>query len=391
MYKNFDIDALISKGETKVYTDDRSKYDFIFEHAEEYINKNDLIINVICENVQTIYEIFSKDILKDATKLANLIFKKSNVPQYNNIGLCTKVITKLPDRIMELFVNERKMFVFYKIPTKIDSRSFPGKFTKLILNYIPSELNLISVCSKLMNPDNFTEWAELEVVERYWVNNLEDNYKKNTNKKSAEKLDIIRNDINKKLVLNYVSKYGIAVISNNGRLQVVTENSFDVETERITNLLKEFNVETSFSINEPFLPTDFKIKKMSGYYYNIKWKRYDAFIDIYNNGNFSIIPYIEKNGIKFCSPYAIIYFKSIDLWIYKTLYTLDKISLRCFEERYGEILGYIKMVKTLDFSETFPKTYIGKYIDPIVYSKRMLKKIKDKTFPAYYPGKITIS
>ena len=224
-------------------------------------------------------------------------------------------------------------------------------FNNCPVNVVSVELVLINIYYKLCNPTFLDEWKELYKKE----NNLIKLIKKgNYVKTSLNVSDKIINEIVKysklknliligvNALLLYMFKFDKPKYKN--KLIFISENMLENDANNLTPLLEKYG-DFVFEYEYINLPFDIRIRKL------VIIHNEERIAEIYNIGEFELVPYNIINDIKVGSPPLIMRFSLIELYINKLNKSLlyNTLSFNTFIKEKSDLATY------------FPVTYIGRY------------------------------
>jgi hypothetical protein len=403
---------------------DRDKYKIVFDETRKLI-QNDPII--ILSNVNTIIEYItskSDDSLEENMILYTTHPRRTTTMITNNIhkklGKFILMKATIPNLEYDIIYNMRNLIKIYHID-RYKNIEIPKLFNAIKIDnlyYFPPEIELMDIYHKLYLPNCFDEWETLLNQEKVLYKYFTETEKKKIGGDSKQlkqssckkKRSLSINNI-KLLILNFLDKGNYIligeiahklmnsedisniVIPNN--IQIITENSIENDYSAIVNYLSVYtNYGIYYKKIKLYTPKDNRIYKHTFYikYPSLTSSIDKQFLDIYNCGEFELIPYIEKQiniaknsniSIRIGNLFVQLRFLLIDLWLYKILFEHIKIiDIIEFNEKKIYIISVIKKLKKLSFN--FKNKYMGINFDEkieqkIISSQKNLKK------NIYYP------
>ena len=438
--------------ENKIYCD-REKYIGFYEIVEKYIHDHNLYIDgnigiklllylpISLKDIE--YIIISKTPKNDAYNIADLIYKSSQ----NGLGQYTYVSTDMQDLKYTIRVNQRALFVIKSFGIVKEVEIFdilrpiarPAFYAKdmvikgplsnrskdnigmINVNIYSTDLQLINIYTKLTNTTLVSEYEDLikyeSLISKQFIT-CHTSEKQGGDQHQKHICDVGTKQIIESLLLNYVPKlghvlvgsYGIIALKNNisidklrysenCRLQIITSNPFAEEKQLIIELVNRLNCRTFGIINDPSIPTDSQLRKLT-FYVDRKNGQREVLIDIFNSGNYQIIPYYKSIGTVF----IIMKYILIDFWTLQLLYKMEYNKAHTTLVQLSNLIRlykstqsiYADIVSKKQYDQLFPtesSSYIGYYLDENTYAKRIKFGMKTGPNKPYYPcqqlGQIT--
>jgi hypothetical protein len=256
----------------------------------------------------------------------------------------------------------------------------------------------MDIYHKLYSPKYYDEWESLLIQEKL-LSNLCSIKGGTTTKcnpcKEKRKLDI--NNI-KLLMLNFLDNENYVLIGkwahklihsqkdnleNNENIQIISENDIEHDYKNIVNYLSSYtNYGIYYKKEKMYIPKDNRIYKYTLF---IKYPTFTSiagkhsrgidkqFMDIYNCGEFELIPYIPKTyndiSLRVGNLFVQMRFLLIDMWLYRLLNYLKIIDEKLFTEKCSYVYSTIKSIKKI-----LPIDFKNKYMG-IVYDEKIAQKI----------------
>jgi hypothetical protein len=429
-----------------VVSKDRRRFVPFFEAAEKYAHSHGLLMGGNAATLMLLgdplgpsdyyYELFSTRALADARALTEIFYNLD--PQ--GLGHYSVMKTRTPQKEFEISVDERPLFLVRALELRRGVRlanvmipvERPAYFARnsqgeaLKVKCVGAEIRLTEIYSSLSDPSKAGEWETLLVVEERMRDIFAKNYKrvldsavtggKPGSARKKNKRHEFASPLIKALMKDYVPRTGHALvggaaslllsggspgdISGRHRLQLVSSNAFEDESQAVTQIASRLGFKVSSVIGAPGIPTEPMLKKMTMYLQKSSGKR-EAFLDIFNAGSYQLQG-VDKNvvkGIPLGVPFVILRFQLIDLWIILFLMEMEAIpspyavrALGRLKKDYdGVVSAYLKYTKVGMFSSIFPREYIGRHSDPIIMAKRERRKRESEKgsryYPPYYPAR----
>jgi hypothetical protein len=387
----------------KIIKSDRKKYKPIMDEIKMSVFDDPLVILsdtnlLIKENIDyEVLSIYTTHARKIATQIANDLHKKFKT--------YVQMRCIVPIESYEIMYNMRAVTKIYGLERYKDVNLHILFNTVKIndLHYFPAEIELIDIYHKLYLPNFFDEQPDLLKKEAMLFDNI------NLTAGGAECIPCKKikvNDINniKILTLKFLDKenyiligdvaYSILLnqtIDSLNVIQIISENSIEVDLHNIVNYLSKFtDYKISYKKKKLFVPKDNRLCK---YIFYIKIPKISKntsdkpFLEIYNSGQYEILPYFNKTydgiNLRFGISYINQRFLLIEIYLYNILVQIGKMDTTLFNAHKIRIIKTIKKIRKL--KETDDIKYIG-----INYDEKIEQKItisenavkKNSYFPA---------
>ena len=386
-----------------IIKEDRSRYKAIFDETRKIIADDPIIIlsniPLILNNkdtkepiVETSMVIYTTHTRRTTTMIANAIHK--------NIDKFVQMRSIIPNEEYEIMYDMRGLIKLYHIE-RYKNISIPALFNAIKINdiyYFPPEIELMDIYHKLYSPKYYDEWESL-LIQKKLLSNLCSIKGGTTTKcnpcKEKRKLDI--NNI-KLLMLNFLDNENYVLIGkwahklihsqkdnleNNENIQIISENDIEHDYKNIVNYLSSYtNYGIYYKKEKMYIPKDNRIYKYTLF---IKYPTFTSiagkhsrgidkqFMDIYNCGEFELIPYIPKTynniSLRVGNLFVQMRFLLIDMWLYRLLNYLKIIDEKLFTEKCSYVYSTIKSIKKI-----LPIDFKNKYMG-IVYDEKIAQKI----------------
>jgi hypothetical protein len=108
-------------------------------------------------------------------------------------------------------------------------------------------------------------------------------------------------------------------------------------------------------------------------------------MDIYNSGQFEMIPYIKQNHHMIGNPFVLFRFIMIDLWVIRIIHKMNLIDKKFLKTKIRNLFNLMKQIKQMKWkSWIFGTQYLGVFQDYHT-SKRIEMVGKEFSLP-YYPA-----
>ena len=330
MYTTIDVDEAIHTAEckeNKIYCD-RKEYIGFYEIAERYVHDHNLYIDgnigikLLLYQEMTLkdieYTIISKTPKTDAYNIADLIHKSNPT----GLGQYTNVLAEALDIKYTIRVNQRLLFTIksfgivkeveiFDILRPIERPALHAKDNvgMLNLNIYSTDLQLINIYNKLTNPtlvSDYTDLIEYESVISKQFIICHTAEKKGGNIPIKQICNIGTKQIIEELLNKFIPRHGHVLVGNYGimalknnlsidklkytehcRLQIISSNPFTEERQFIIDLVKRLNCRTFCIVNDPSIPTDDQLRKIT-FYIDRKNGQREVLIDIFNSANYQL-------------------------------------------------------------------------------------------------------
>ena len=434
MYTTLDVDEAIKKAEckdNKIYCDRKAYIEF-YEIAERYVHDHDLFIDgnigikLLLYQEMTLkdieYIIISKTPKIDAYNIADLIYKSNPT----GLGQYTNVLSEALDIKYTIRVNQRILFTIKSFGIVKEVEIFdilrpitrPALYAKdnvgmINLNIYSTDLQLINIYNKLTNPILVSDYNDLieyeSLISKQFII-CHTSEKKGGSIPNKQNYNVNTKNIIEELLNKFIPRHGHVLVGNYGiialknnlsidklkysencRLQIISSNSFTEEKQFIIDLVNKLNCRTFSIINDPSIPSDDQLRKMT-FYIDRKNGQREVLIDIFNSANYQLIPHNNHIGTVF----IIMKYILIDFWILQLLYKMEYskahttlVQLSNLINQYKNIQQiYCNIMEKKQYSQIFktePSSYIGYYIDEVIQSKRRMIGVKTGPNKPYYP------
>jgi hypothetical protein len=454
MYTSADVDAAIKIAEceeSKIF-EDRKQYIKFYEIVERYVNEHGLYIDgnigikLLLYQPLTLqdyeYIIISKNPKDDAYAIANLIHKESP----DGVGKYTYILPESQTKFA-IYINQRKLFIvksfgivkeveifdilrpitrpayYAKEKITLSDKSTKEDIGMVNLNIYSTDLQLINIYNKLTNVTLVSDYIDLmkyeSLISKQFIKcHTSDDDNKNNKKGGASPPKQICNISTKQIIEEILSKFiprhGHVLIGNYGilatkhnisidklkysekyRLQIISSNPFAEEMQFIIELVKRLSCRTFGIINDPNIPTDNQLRKLT-FYVDRKNGQREVLLDIFNAAGYQLIPHNNHIGTVF----TIMKYILVDFWTLQLLYKMEYnkahvtlIQLSILIKQYKQTQQiYMDLIAQNKYDQIFPNepsSYIGFYIDDIVRSKRLQSNVKTGIRTKYFPCSIT--
>jgi hypothetical protein len=332
------------------------------------------------------------------------------------------------------------------------------------IQYMSPELEIIDVYHKLYSPEEADNWPDLVATESRLYNLLMSRVKasifggaKEPAARSPE--DITDLQYLKYLVLSefcceFIKDYVVVghwalhaveasreenhrMKSSIEKIQIITAIDINNAIEEIVNFLGRYtNARVVSRIQDLHIPKDFRINRCT-IYVGVPGKNGEikekAFMDIFNCGNFELIPYVpvslktqygsmireeprkfdrarrfdksrgfdrtrkfkkhRRGGgvsciLKIGTPFVLLRFLVIDLWVLRMIHEMGHLTADMLKTKTKYILHVIESIKSPEMGlmdKVFGIDYVGVHKDYAISKK--IDNLKSKPFFPYYPEK----
>ena len=387
------------------------------------------------------YTLYSPSPLSDGSELARRVYAldPKGLTQYT---VCLPRVLELPsgEIKMEALVNtgQREIVRIKGLPqfrgVKVYDILAPDKVPLLFTPgtkapCLGPEMQLIGIYRDLCNPSLVGDWAGLlkfeKILRDFMVGNFREKIASITGGRAAvfspKKPRAEKGGASsvQKIIERYVSKEGRMVLfrpDSEGRayarLRCTTVFSLEEEQETLAELAEQEKEEVQFLVNDPQLPTDRRLRRLTMYRIRKKGSSSrEPVLDVYNIANYEAVPYLHLSNaelkersfpvapmtvsLKIATAFGRARFILVDIWTIQLLLKLGSVS-----NEHGQTLlrQLFKEFEEIQFttSEAFPalpQHFLGR-IEPADLAEkrealasqkiRSMGKNKRKITP-YYP------
>ena len=310
--------------------------------------------------------------------------------------------TELTDRQYKLAYIS-KVYIHICKATQNDATSVFDILTPIYIRdilIVPPILELIDMYKKLYNPEYVEEWVDL-IHNAAKVKKIAD---KNINdtaaqvKKGGKQCVDCGNKIIvevKKLMKEFLKKYSDYVLlelpKDDDRYIIISKNSVQTDYERLnlylsTHLGSDFVI--VFNKKELFIDKDTRMGKHSFYISTSHTNKFAekniGFLDIYNNMEYELVPYVKKEAINIAHDWVKIRLYYIQIWTAFVKYNLKQITKDSLIDRINNLKPYINA--DIDWTDA-PLQYMGVYVNEIQAFKLVMVKehTNEKIYCDYTP------
>jgi len=454
--------------------EDRMRYRGFMEAAERFAAANDLVVGgpaatrlllgpaggpppVGLDSFQC--DFYSGQAPQQARALGDVMYDLDPA----GLGHYVTVLTKVTGYHLSVAVDGRDLFTVTALPVHRGVRtadivipsSRPAQFARgadgapLLLQCMGPEIQLMGVYAALCSPGRASEWGDLLSTEA----KLRALFTAEISAKIAEavrraeggrsgagpRAQFLR-DLRDKFAAGpgrvLVGPAAVALLAGGppgGRLQIVTGNPLDAEAREITELAKRAGVEVHCAVNDPKIPTDPHLRRLTVHIVEGRERREPVF-DAYNAAAHELVPYVTvgaaaaaKTGgrrarrdrgrppetaqeahdsapvsLKVGTPFVLMRFRLADMWTMQVLMRMGVASPEYVKGVLLEMLaGYQAAAafyeKTLQGAAADPEgaavlltpeaAYIGRYEDADLALKRAaLGRAGARFYPPYLPA-----
>jgi len=402
------------------------------------------------------YDLFSGQAPAHARALGDAMYQLD--PQ--GLGHYTTVITKVTDYLLTVAVDGRDLFTVTALPPYrgirlvdiVNPSTRPAQFAKdsngapLCLLCTGPELQLIGVYMMLCNPAKAANWGELLETEAGLRGLFGQEIRAKIEAAVARVGGAARLSAAEPLYRILRDKYAagpsrvligpaaIALLTGKSvvgeeRLQVITAGRLDGDAQEIVELAKAAGVEVAWKIDDPKIPTDPRLRRMT--VHAVLGRRREPILDVYNSAAFDLVPYVtlasaalwpgaasRRGGrarrekapatsgppatLKIGTPFVLMRYRLIDMWTLQVLMQMGIINAGFARTTLNGMLSgynaaaahYESMLASAAHDpagashQLMPLTaYIGRLEDPELALKRAAQSRTGARFhPAYLPA-----
>lgn len=405
------------------------------------------------------YDLFSGQAPAHARALGDAMYQLD--PQ--GLGHYTTVLTKVTDYLLTVAVDGRDLFTVTALPPYrgirlvdiVNPSTRPAQFAKdsngapLRLLCTGPELQLIGVYMALCNPAKAASWGELLETEaclrglfgqeiRAKIEAAVARVGGAARLPAAEPLyQILRDKYAAGPSRVLIGPAAIALLTGKSvageeRLQVITAGRLDGDAQEIVALAKAAGVEVAWKIDDPKIPTDPRLRRMT--VHAVLGRRREPLLDVYNSAAFDLVPYVtlasaalwprarpkaQQGGrarrekppaaasgppatLKIGTPFVLMRYRLIDMWTLQILMQMGVINAGFAKTTLnGMLAGYDAAAAHYESvlasaahdpegasQQLVPLTaYIGRLEDPELALKRAAQSRTGARFhPPYLPA-----
>jgi hypothetical protein len=366
------------------------------------------------------------------------------------LGHYTTVLTKIANYLLTVVVDGRDLFIVTSLPVHRGVRMAdviipserPAQFAKdgdgapLRLLCTGPEIQLMGVYAALCNPAKAASWESLLGTEaslrRLFIQEIQTKFTT-----AVARMGGAHNAATSRVYTLFRDKYatgpgrvvigsaGIALltgksVSGEERLQVITAGRLEGDAEEVIALAKTVGIEATFRIEDPKVPTDHRLRRMTVYI--IVGRRRSPILDVYNSAAFDIVPYVlieptargrrrrakdsatskPPAALKIGTPFVLMRHCLVDIWSIQVLMRMGAIKsgtaiaiLSSKLASYNVAAAYYESIlagAARDSDEAshrlMPmKSYIGRLEDSELALKRAAQfQAGARFYPPYYPA-----
>jgi hypothetical protein len=404
------MDVLVkSKWMSQIYDEalqhieqDRQKNADVYKAIEDYCAQNELFISnasVIADEQtkQSImdkkYNIYTTNALFHANELTNELHKKLSEKSLIKM----KTVENMEEFSIEY--NFQIVAVVYKLQKqKIDYKLVLQPVQKKLL-YFPPEIEIIDTYHKLYTEQDVDESLKLEdklcklVYERLDAGILGGLSCADKKREQFESIKI-------SLILDWLPKQNAILLGvwaydwliktrkslcvNVEKIQIISSmkpNDLLVDLQKYVSQIGKIYI--TMREQELHIPKDFRTMRYT-YYMKIKTDKGEIekpFLDLFNSGNFEIVPFYKVDGLRLGAKWVILRFLYIDLWVIRIIRSLGLLDKSILNIKLASLWKLIEYFRSTELSID---DYIGEYRDAAV-DKKMSKLSQTKKFYPYNP------
>ena len=469
------VDVITAKASVLI-DKDRMAFSKVYQITEEYCKSQEIIVSDPNKIVAAIspsgaaispsgtaisptrtncdYKLYCRFPYKHAVALANLI--------HSNVGEWVKMRTIVGHQEFVIDYDSRPLITIYSVDfqksVKLSTVIMPVELDGI--KYMSPELEIIDVYHRLYSPEESDNWPELVETESRLYDLLISRVKKSIFGGRQEPPERSPEDITDLQYLKYlvmsefccefikdyvvVGHWALHVVeasreenhkmkSSIEKIQIITSIDINNAIEEIMNFLGKYtNARVVARIQDLHIPKDFRINRCT-IYIGVPSKNGEvkdkAFMDIFNCGNFELVPYIpvslktqygsmirdeprrfnkshshnkskkfkkhRRGGseamsriLKIGSPFVLLRFLIIDLWILRMIHEMGHLTEDMLKVKTKYILHVIETIRDPGLGlmdKVFGVDYVGVHKDYVISKK--IENLKSKPFFPYYPEK----
>ena len=417
---------LIAEAKKFVLENDRAQYQPYFETAERFCSERGVVIGGLNGIKLLLGEPLTKDSFfwelycADTFAIAKDLVEVLYATKVNHIDSRTlNLQTNIKNREFTIAVDARILFKVYSLDmyrgvslsNVMGSVQCDGWFGSKV-NVFPPAIVLISLYQNLYSPSKCGQWedsltAEKSVYKKFIDEDGTDVKEGGFDKSVAD--DILLRSLlkDKRIVLigDYAaSKYGLV---SGSRIQILTDippEELSAMTSRVLseekNQLRRVKVthtRTSYARFNLNIPSDFQISKHT--MYAVVGGEQIPLFDVFNSPEYEQIPYVVIDKIQIATPYVLLRFVFIDIWIIKLIIGIEQVKNDAEVKKELGLKARINSLKALasklrDYAESklavepfhiFSMTTIGVNTSETVAKKKLIANVGYR-LPNIYPA-----
>ena len=338
-------------------------------------------------------EAYSSDIMKEYNMNNNpmhsfiiygsYIFKHANTLA-NQLAInhtpFVELFTTLKNRMFSMKINGESGII-----TFIDVRSNISQLIKPIAGkWLPPNIELQSIYHKLYSPQHYGERDQLfEYEKRCWeIFNTQHNESDGDNTHSREF------PFNSLILTWLKNKEDCVLIGpvatthpnrNKHMIQIITSSPMGKISDEIKKILQRLANIQSLSSRTYLIdniPGEYRLSK------TVIFIKKDRVVEIYNSGNYELIPYIVVDDVKVGMPNVLLHYLMLDIWSIGVLGASGILPKQAVARITNEYIDIMKLVRSKSYSIPKPM-FLGTYDDDHLAKKRL--SLSNNYFP-YYPA-----
>ena len=315
-------------------------------------------------------------------------------------------IAKMYIRVSGIEQYKNKSLIDYLMPVSVSD-----------LIVLPPILELIDLYKKIYNPEYADEWSKLiaqaitvrDITDRNIADSLQaltagggaqadsaeadsaqagnaeandaDTTESNTCEDCKGSDELIMNALRTDIIAfintypDYLHIYGD---DHEGTLSIISKNTIEIDFKRINEYLANHssnNFTIIFKQKKLFIGKDQRIEKYSLYVMKARGKLFGstniAFLDIYSNSAYELVPYSEHNKKRMAHKLVQIRFYYIEIWNIVAAYHLGLLQADRFKKLIPDIMTQIAKLH-IDWTDV-PKQFTGIYINEFRAYKQVMQ------------------
>lgn len=299
----------------KLAIEDREQYSKFLNLAKEFAIKNNIYILETFKKTDLDsykYQFYSVNAFRKSSELCDEFYKLDPV-----LARYAKVLTKIKYYMFSIVVNERELIIMINLHYNLTKIVMPVYKDDLL--YLGSDISNVVILEKLCSPANYKDWDKLidEIDVKIKID-YDCESKPELTSNYETKLDYVQKLIPLIEDSDFILIGSAAISDGYNRLQIITQIPFSSVVERIEKILDKI----TYNIVDLKFITDCRLKRMTVYCDE------HAIMDVFNNGQYELVPYVKKGKIKIGSIFVLMRFRLIDFWTLKVLLSLEAINVK---------------------------------------------------------------
>lgn len=428
---------------------DRMRYVRFFEYIEKFAQENKAIVGgdaatraLLGETEPDIDSFFVELYTDRARDLARRLATGLYGIEPDGLGHYTTLLTRVPDEEFLITVDGRDVVKVHQLAVHRGARMIdvilPAR--RPMMNwkrqprakegseqlYMGPEVQLMGVYATLCSPAQASEWKDgLELEAKLRKIMIDEIKPKLSTALSLSAREVAREPqgdswfARRRRLYDAILRIGsdrvvvgdaaIRLLDGDNRrtdsdkIHFVTASSLESERATIVRLAGEQKLSIESNIDDPRIPTDPRLRKMTIYIGGHPSGRKDPILYMFTSAAYELVPYTISGGIKVGTPFVLMRFRLVEMWTIQRLFKMQKVTQQFAQ---GMLFGFVKDIEAIgaaldgmidapagkfDAELIFPRTqYVGRLENSELARKRAAYTASKKQkafFPPYYPAR----